>query len=145
MSRARERQRFQNRLIHDVTEDLLVAMEDAEISKSKLARLLGKSRARISSMLDGTSNMTLKTLANICYEAGLNLEVKIGNGMPVRAPVQQDHPVVDDSPEYDLIEWDEIVTSGKRQGHFTVIACDSAEPIFNEEMDMSAEGEFAEA
>lgn len=145
MSKARERQKFQNRLIHDVTEDLLVAMEDAEISKSKLAELLGKSRARVSSMLNGSSNMTLKTLASICYETGLNLEIKIGNGTPVRAPNEEQHPMAKDKVEYDLIEWDEAVRPAKKQGHLTLIDCPDSKPVFNDESNASFYGEFAEA
>jgi DNA-binding Xre family transcriptional regulator len=79
-----DKQFSQDKLIFNVTEDLLLAMEDLNIKKSDLARRMGKSKANVSAMLDGDRNMTLRTLATICYELGLNVDVKIGNGVSVR-------------------------------------------------------------
>ncbi len=56
-----------------VTEDILVAMEDLGISKAELANRLGKSKARISQLLGGNSNMTIGTLSDIAFELGLTL------------------------------------------------------------------------
>ena len=50
-----------------VTEDILVAMEDQGVSKAELAQRLGKSKARISQLLGGNSNMTIGTLAEIAF------------------------------------------------------------------------------
>ena len=57
-----------------VTEDILVAMEDLGITKSELARRLGKSKPRITQLLGGSSNMTIGTLSDIAVELGLNLD-----------------------------------------------------------------------
>ena len=57
-----------------VTEDILVAMEDQGVSKAELAQRLGKSKARISQLLGGSSNMTIGTLADIAFVLGLTLE-----------------------------------------------------------------------
>ena len=57
-----------------VTEDILVAMEDLGVSKSELARRLGKSKPRITQLLSGSSNMTIGTLSDIAVELGLNLD-----------------------------------------------------------------------
>ncbi len=57
-----------------VTEDILVAMEDLGITRSELANRLGKSKARISQLLSGSSNMTIGTLSDIAFELGLTLD-----------------------------------------------------------------------
>jgi transcriptional regulator with XRE-family HTH domain len=57
-----------------VTEDILVAMEDLGVTKSELARRLGKSKPRINQLLSGSSNMTNGTLSDIAVELGLNLD-----------------------------------------------------------------------
>ena len=57
-----------------VTEDILVAMEDLGVTKSELARRLGKSKSRITQLLSGSSNMTIGTLSDIAVELGLNLD-----------------------------------------------------------------------
>ncbi len=64
----------QERLVLRVTEMIYEAMEAAGISKSDLARKLGTSRAHITSLLSGSPNMTLRTLADL----GWALEQRIG-------------------------------------------------------------------
>lgn len=54
-------------LMMNVTEDILVAMEDQAISKVELSRLLGTSKALITQMLNGSRNMTLRTLSDIAF------------------------------------------------------------------------------
>jgi len=87
MSKAIERRRAQDELIFDVTEDLLIAMEDAGITKAELARLMNKSKSRISQMLTGEANMTLRTLATMCFEIGTKIDVRIGDEFSVRDPM----------------------------------------------------------
>ncbi|OHY78745.1 helix-turn-helix transcriptional regulator [Marinobacter sp. AC-23] len=84
MSKAIERQEAQDTLIFNVTEDILIAMEDAKITKAELARKLNKSKSRISSMLSGDANMTLRTLASICFELEIGVDVRIGDEYSVR-------------------------------------------------------------
>ena len=57
-----------------VTEDILVAMEDLGVTKSELAKRLGKSKPRITQLLSGSSNMTIGTLSDIAFELGLSLD-----------------------------------------------------------------------
>jgi transcriptional regulator with XRE-family HTH domain len=57
-----------------VTEDILVAMEDQGISRAELAQRLGLSKARISQLLGGNSNMTIGTLSDIAFALGLTLD-----------------------------------------------------------------------
>lgn len=84
MSKTLEREESQEQLIFNVTEDILLAMEDLDISKSELASRINKSKSFISQLLNGNANMTLRTLANICFELGTNVDVRIGNGVSVR-------------------------------------------------------------
>lgn len=79
-----DKQYAQDSLIFDVTEDLLLAMEDRGVTKKRLAEKLGKSKASVSQMLSGERNMTLRTLASICFELGVEVEVKVGNGVSVK-------------------------------------------------------------
>ena len=70
-SRAEDRALAREELIYNVTEDLLVLLEKLDVSKVTLARHLGKSRAYISQLLSGSRNMTLGTLADICFTLGI--------------------------------------------------------------------------
>ena len=54
-------------LIYNVTEDLLILMEEKGISKNDLANELNKSKAYVSQVLSGSRNMTLNTLSDICF------------------------------------------------------------------------------
>jgi transcriptional regulator with XRE-family HTH domain len=67
----RERDFARGAYLFRVTEDILVAMEDQGVSKAELAQRLGKSKARISQLLGGSSNMTIGTLAEIAFALGL--------------------------------------------------------------------------
>lgn len=71
-SRAEDRALAREELIYNVTEDLLVLLEKLGVSKVELARHLGKSRAYITQLLSGSRNMTLGTLADICFTLGVS-------------------------------------------------------------------------
>ncbi len=76
------------RLIFNVTEDILLAMQDAGVTQSELAKRMGKSRAFVSQILDGTRNMTLKTLSDINFILGTELKVCIlKDGVDVSLPL----------------------------------------------------------
>lgn len=64
-------------LIIDITEDILIIMEDKGISKADLSRALGKSRSFVSQTLSGARNMTLKTLSDICYTLEINPNIQL--------------------------------------------------------------------
>lgn len=64
-----------DRLIFNVTDDLLIVMEDNDVSKKELARRLGKSRSYVTQILSGRRNMTLGTFSDICF--ALKFEPKI--------------------------------------------------------------------
>ncbi|WP_134705417.1 helix-turn-helix transcriptional regulator [Rahnella sp. CJA17(1/100)] len=62
-------------LTFNVTEDLLIIMEDKDISKTDLAVKLGKTKAYISQLLSGSKNMTLKTMSDVCFALGIKPSV----------------------------------------------------------------------
>ncbi len=74
-SRAEARAYAREDLIYNVTEELLVQMEELGVTKLELARRLGKSRSYVTQMLSGARNMTLGTLSDICFELGISPQV----------------------------------------------------------------------
>jgi transcriptional regulator with XRE-family HTH domain len=55
----------QERLILDVTQTIFSIMEKKSVRKAELSRRLGKSKAYITRLLDGRTNMTLRTLSDL--------------------------------------------------------------------------------
>ncbi len=76
-SRTEERAYAREELVYNVTEDILVALEDLNVSKKELARRLGKSRSYITQVLSGARNMTLGSLSDICFALGIKPKVTI--------------------------------------------------------------------
>lgn len=62
-----------NELIHD-------RMEELGMSRSDLARELGMSPSRITKILSGESNMTLRTIAQLDAALGLDISLLDGAG-----------------------------------------------------------------
>ncbi len=77
LSRAEKRAYAREDLVYNVTEDILVALEDFDVSKKELARRLGKSRSYVTQILSGSRNMTLGTLSDICFALGVKPRVTI--------------------------------------------------------------------
>ncbi|WP_062267061.1 helix-turn-helix transcriptional regulator [Endozoicomonas arenosclerae] len=69
----------QEDLIMNVTEDLLVAMEGSGMTKSDLAKRLGKSKSFVTQILSGARNMTLKTLSDICFVLNIEPNFNLNN------------------------------------------------------------------
>ncbi len=55
----------QERSILELTEMIWEIMGELDVSKSELASRLGKSRAYITKLLDGTTNMTVRTISDV--------------------------------------------------------------------------------
>ncbi len=70
-SNAEEKAYAREDLVYNVTEDILLLLEDTNISKKELARRLGKSRSFVTQILSGTRNMTLGSLSDICFVLGI--------------------------------------------------------------------------
>ena len=63
------------KLIVNATEDILVYMEDNNISKAELAKRLGKNRSQITRLFNGENNLTMNTFSDICLAIGLTPEI----------------------------------------------------------------------
>lgn len=68
----------QEGLILDVTEAIWEEMEKSGIKKKDLAKMLGKSPAYITQLLNGSRNMTLRTLADIAFAMNIKLKFHFG-------------------------------------------------------------------
>lgn len=89
-NRAEKKLISREELIYNLTEDLLVLLEDKGVTKAELAKKLGKSRSYVTQLLSGSRNMTLGTLSDICYELSAKPVVRIlPNGAKVLAYEQE--------------------------------------------------------
>lgn len=57
----------QEKLILDLTELVSKLMKEKKINKTKLAELLGVGKSYITQLLDGTTNMTLRTISDVFF------------------------------------------------------------------------------
>ena len=78
-SKAEEKSISRESIVYNTTEDILVFMEDTNVTKNELARRLGKSKSYVSQVLSGARNMTLGTLSDIAFELGLAVKVQFRN------------------------------------------------------------------
>jgi len=76
-SNAEERAYAREDLVYNVTEDILIALEDLNITKKELARKLGKSKSYVTQVLSGARNMTLGSMSDICFALGIEPKVTI--------------------------------------------------------------------
>ncbi|MGO3567025.1 MAG: helix-turn-helix transcriptional regulator [Serratia grimesii] len=97
MDRTEDREMAYERLIFNTTEDIFLALEDAGMTQKDLACKMGKSRSHISQLLDGTRNMTLKTLSDIAYAIGVVSKVKI-----LKDGVDVSHPIIPERSKYEF-------------------------------------------
>ena len=63
-------------LIHDLYHQILLFMEENDISKADLAKRLGKSRAAISQMFNKTPNITILRMVEIADAIGVDVKIK---------------------------------------------------------------------
>lgn len=73
----RARTYAQESLIVDVAEEIWAALEEEQITKADLAARLGKSKAFITQILNGSRNMTLRTLADVATALGRKMCVRL--------------------------------------------------------------------
>jgi len=62
-----------------VSGKILDAMHEKDISKSKLATMMGCSKAHISRLLDGDRNMTLDTLAHLLHILNYDISIDLSD------------------------------------------------------------------
>jgi len=92
-----ERQMAEEGLIFDVSQQLFEVMEKDHVSKAELARRLGCSKAYITKLLRGPSNMTLRKVAEVFHALGYTLKLKA-------APNEDCLLVCYKRPDYEFIE-----------------------------------------
>ncbi len=108
-SAAENRAFAREELVYNVTEDLLVILEDMGITKSELARKLGKSKSYVTQVLSGSRNMTLGSFSDICFALGFKPEINL--------PVCEVHKVQDEVVKSSAFEDLEVVFSSLNQEH----------------------------
>lgn len=70
--------------IMDVTEKICKILVENNITRQELAGKLGKSKGFVSQILNGSRNMTLNTLADVCIALGYTPEINLSlNALPV--------------------------------------------------------------
>jgi transcriptional regulator with XRE-family HTH domain len=65
----------QERLIMDVTESFCRILEEENLSRSKLAHIMGKTKGYVSQLLNGNRNITLRVLSDIAYHLGYDAKI----------------------------------------------------------------------
>jgi len=75
-----ERLVAQESLILEATEEICRILETENISRSELARRLGKSKAFVTQVLSGERNMTLNTAADLAFALGHRFHVRALRG-----------------------------------------------------------------
>lgn len=84
----------QERAIYEVTELLESRMKERKVTRSELAKRLGKTRSWITQLLDGDANKTIRTVADVFAALGeefhsfsqpirISNETTVGNAEPV--------------------------------------------------------------
>jgi transcriptional regulator with XRE-family HTH domain len=65
------------RLPREVTTEITWRMKQLDVNKAELARRMDVSPGRVSQILSGDENVTLRTLASVCVALDAQMEVKI--------------------------------------------------------------------
>ena len=78
LSRSEENKKtfLQESLIVEVTETLYGLMIEKGITQAAIAEKLGVTPARISNLFRGKSNITLRTLSDLCFSIGVKPEIR---------------------------------------------------------------------
>jgi transcriptional regulator with XRE-family HTH domain len=97
----------QERLILATTERICEIMEQDGISRKSLAEALGTSKSFVTQLLDGSRNMTLRTLSDVFLELGYAVHIQTGSiTATIKAPVQLSVNVDDANWPEPIDGWD---------------------------------------
>lgn len=66
----------QERVILEATEMVYNIMQEEGVTKAELAERLGRSKGYITQLLNGTANMTLRTLSDVCVALDRNINLE---------------------------------------------------------------------
>ena len=79
----------QERLILATTERICEVMEENKVGRKRLAEMLGTSKSFVSQLLDGSRNMTLRTLSDVFLALGYVVDIQTGSvAASYKAPVK---------------------------------------------------------
>ena len=113
----------QEQLILDVTERISAIMEEQKITKAELASRLGTSRSFITQLLDGSANMTLRTIADVMSALGRCLCVSTGDLATACSEVGKVSPPAPLSSDERVVETGALKVSRTRA--LRVVHCES--------------------
>jgi len=65
----------QENLIMGVTEDVCKILKEDQLTRSKFAHIMGKTRGYVSQLLNGRRNITLRVLSDIAYRLGYHVNI----------------------------------------------------------------------
>lgn len=99
----------QEKLILNITEIISELMAKNEVNKTQLAELLGKNKSYVTQLLDGSTNMTLKTVSNVflALDCELNISANPLNSdfvQNIEYEAQDESQFINILPDNDLIE-----------------------------------------
>ncbi len=77
----------QELLLTSATELVCQLMGEKNVSKSDLARRIGKSKAFVTQLLNGRRNMTLRTLADLCWALDTRLHIQASRDQLLTIPL----------------------------------------------------------
>lgn len=97
----------QERLILEATECLSRIIERQEVTKTELANRLGKSKAFVTQILNGSRNMTLRTFADLLF--ALDYTVKLA-----------EQPISQARYDFQAIRVQPRISVGEEQDPFTI-------------------------
>jgi len=63
-------------LVLEASEFIARLMQEKKVTKAELARRLGRSRAYVTQMLSGSTNITVRTLAEVAYVLGAEVKLE---------------------------------------------------------------------
>jgi len=88
-------------LVTEAGEFIARLMQQQGVTKAELARRLGKSRAYITQMLSGSTNLTVRTLAEVAYALGAEVRLEAA---PVEAAEREQARTELEQPVWKVIE-----------------------------------------
>ncbi len=68
---------YAEELILDLTEQVVVAMKELGVNRTELAARMGVSKAFITKLLRGNTNITLRTMASLAKSLGCNVNIDV--------------------------------------------------------------------
>jgi len=115
-------------LVTEAGEFIARLMQQQGVTKAELARRLGKSRAYITQMLSGSTNLTVRTLAEVAYALGAEVRLEAA---PVEAAEREQARTELGQPVWKVIEMPRKETQGGPPPKRLVRSGDETAPAFH--------------